>query len=1295
MRLKLILLLLFNTFLNFAASDSGFYNINDIFGISVRQVFSICKDNNDFIWGASKTGVIRISGNDLRHYPLTYGTTDNYFTRITRKDSLLIAYTNNGQFFKYDQLHDCFYPMMDMRHLLNNNFINLNTVLIDDNECIWVSSVDGLSCIDNNGLNDVIKGKTVQYITEYNPINLIVATSDGIALLNKKTHEVDYFCRYSVPDEREVCNLFYDPSVGLLFVGTISNGLKCYKNEGNFFVEIPVVQLPKQPILAISKNSKTATLLIGIDGQGVWELTENGEKIINVYKEDVNDPYSLHGDGVYDIFTDDDERIWVATYTGGISYMDRRQKTVIQMTHQINQPNSLVNNFVNKVIEDSKGDLWFATNAGVSRWDRDIDRWYSYLENKEDQAKVFLAVCEDRNGTIWAGTYSSGVYRIDGKTGKTIGHYFEHEDEKGVSGRFISDLYCDSQGNIWMGGTRNIICYIEKEKKFRIYDRQPIYAFEEFSDEKMLIACPHGLLSLDKITGKYETLLNNVLVQDLVIIEKDIWIATSGAGLIKYDYVNKTIDKYTAQSGLLSNYVNSMLLAGSNLWLGTESGLCRFSLNDKKAYTYSNSYPLSAISFNGNASWIMENGNLLWGTNKGAIMFNPDQLEQNPSCAKIFFQDINVSGSSIRTNEELLDNTPVNKHQNLKLSYKQNNFVLELISTGMNNANTRFSWKMEGIDTDWSQPAERRFIAYTNLPSGQYKLKINMYDSTLSQVIDKRELNIRVVPPFWETWWFRLFIVLTVVGVFFYLLRMYSNNLKQKHTRDKIRFFTNMAHDIRTSLTLISAPIEQLMNATELTEKSRYYLNLAADQSGRLSSVATQLLDFEKVDSNRGQLFPVMTDIVKLVDTRKQIFEATAEKKEIRLEFSSNREKYLTAIDEIKAEKIIDNLISNAIKYSHKQSKVEIVLDCNQNQWSLEVKDYGLGISESAQNKLFKEFYRGDNKANSRMVGSGIGLLLVKHYVTMHNGKIIFDSKENVGSSFKIIIPYCQTSEMTEPEQVPEKHLNQISQFEFKNDALSATTIDTIKKKNLNLLIVEDNSDLRRFLANSLGEYYVVHQAGDGREAWNMIKKITFHLIISDIMMPDMDGFELCSKIKSTFETSHLPVILLTSLSQKAKQLEGLGLGADDYITKPFDISLLIERIRTIIFNREIMSGKALKLIDNSKQDEPVFANEMNDRFVKRAVEVVNNNISNNEFGKEEFASAMNVSSSLLYQKLKALTGQSPIDFIRAIRFKYAMELLKTNKYTITEVSELCGFSSSNYFSTAFKKHYGKSPIEI
>jgi DNA-binding response OmpR family regulator/anti-sigma regulatory factor (Ser/Thr protein kinase) len=424
------------------------------------------------------------------------------------------------------------------------------------------------------------------------------------------------------------------------------------------------------------------------------------------------------------------------------------------------------------------------------------------------------------------------------------------------------------------------------------------------------------------------------------------------------------------------------------------------------------------------------------------------------------------------------------------------------------------------------------------------------------------------------------------------------------------------------------------------------------------------------------------------------MFESIAKSQNINLHFVSNKDNYQTAIDESMMEKVIDNLISNAIKYSQPNNSVQINFECESDKWMLEIKDNGLGISNKAKSKLFREFYRGENAINSKIVGSGIGLLLVKNYVEMHNGNISYVSEENVGSSFKIAIPFKEILEETKRRNIEKQ---EIQSFESpKADSQALLQEDILQKREMRILIVEDNDDLRNFMSHPLQVDFDVILAQDGAEAWSIIQKQMPDLVVSDVMMPRMDGFELCKLIKSTYETSHIPVILLTALSGKTEQLHGLGLGADDYLTKPFDMTLLVQKIKSIIRNREVVKDKALKLIKGTvNENEQILANEHNDQFVKKILEVIRANMANTEFGKEDFASAMNVSTSLLYKKIKSLTNQSPTDFIKMVRLDHALELLHSHKYSVTEVSELCGFSTIGYFSTVFKKHFGKSPTDI
>jgi signal transduction histidine kinase/ligand-binding sensor domain-containing protein/DNA-binding NarL/FixJ family response regulator len=1289
MKLKSRLLILTLFICELSVASVKFYSINTLYGISLRETSSLCSDRNGFIWGSTKTGIIRLTTDGYRLYQLPYHTTDYNTTKLIYHDSGLIAYTNNGQLFRYNRIYDRFDFIFDLRK--DNKIATITKLLVDKNGGFWIATTVGLFKY-SNGILFQIKhyNSIIQFIEWFSDTQLIVAETNGFWLLNTDSPNKRTQIVKTKATSFQVSKLYFDHTKQKLWIGTMSNGLLWYdfrkKTLGN------ANSFPKQPILAIETNSDS-TLLVGIDGQGIWELSKKSEKVTNVYKEDADDAFSIRGDGVYDIFCDQNKRVWIGTYSGGISFFNQSSPLIKEISHQVNNTNSLVNNSVNKIIEDKNGNIWFATNNGISRWDIKKNSWTTYYHNKKEQAQVFLSLSEDSKGRIWAGTYSSGVYIIDPKSGREISHFFQNDRTSSLTSNFVFDIFKDFSGNMWIGGVPgNIEVYVANENKFRTYNGRPINSFFELNQKQMLLVCTLGLVVLDKQTGKGDILLDGCCTNDVAIVNGSAWACTRGEGLICINLKSKKINRYTTKSGLPSNYINSVIKDGEYLWLGTENGLCRFNTRSKTTVTYSSLLAISRTSFNLSSHCKLKNGNFIWGTNNGAVLFNPIDVLDSKTNGKIFFQDLTISGRSVRDGSFNL-NTSLDSLQEITLNYKQNTINLELLPIGISSSDSKFSWKMDGLEKDWNQPSNQRVITYTNLPSGKLVLRIKLYDSSMSHVISERVFSIHIIPPFWERWWFILLLSFTIIGVIYLYLRYYVNNLKQLHTEEKVRFFTNTAHDIRTSLTLINAPIEELKKESNLSNIGKYYLNIATEQTKRLSAVVTQLMDFQKVDIGKEQISLRMANVVSLVSLQKDMFESFAKRKEIELIFESSESSYITAIDEIMIEKAIGNLISNAIKYSPKNSQVYINLLCTPKDWTVEVIDQGIGISKKVQQQLFKEFYRGDNAINSKVIGSGIGLLLVKKYVEMHAGDITCESQEEAGSYFRITIPYNNKADQLENNDAGNHSLSIDDADEAVSfDPLSQTSVP--KSKNMKVLIVEDNDDLRNFMRFPLGVEFDIVVAEDGVIAWNIIQKDMPDLVVSDVMMPNMDGFKLCELMKSTYETSHIPIILLTALSEKTEQLHGLGLGADDYLTKPFDMTLLIERIKSVILNRKIVREKALKLI-KANDNCPILANENNDKFVKKALEVVRENITDTGFGKEEFAYAMNVSTSLLYKKIKSLTDQSPVDFIKTIRLNYALELLQSKKYSVTEISEMCGFASIGYFSTVFRKFYGKSPSEL
>ena len=1295
-KIKLIFIIaIISTFVSYA-SDVKFYNINSLYGISMRETASVCKDKEGFIWASSKTGILRLTEDDYKIYQLPYETANIISVKLVCEHSGLIAFTNNGQIFSYNQIYDRFDLLINLSKELNDSHLGVNSILIDNDNTYWIASTAGLYQYKGDqlslaGNNDEMINKAIWL----NNQQILFTSVNGIAVMNTKTLESHFLYNYKDSNRGsfEVSILYLDKSRNQLWVGTLSNGLFYYDFKEGTFTNSNISSLPKQPILAIEPISDT-TLLLGIDGQGIWKIDRQNNRVLDVYKENVDNPSSLRGNGVYDIYCDEDKRVWVATYSDGVSYFDQASPIVNQITHQTNNSNSLANNDVNCLIEDSHGNMWIATNNGISYWEVSTNKWRNFYVNKQEQAQVFLTLCEDNQGRIWAGTYSSGVYVLDEETGKQLAHYSQLEAGAPFVNNFVFDIFKDDQGDIWIGGINSEVIRYEPGKNiFRKYSVQPVNVLSELSRGYMLFGCTYGLCVSDNKTGELTPLINGCLVHDILVKDSTVWIGTSGDGLIRFDPRKETSEYFTTQNGLPSNFVNSVAFSDGYLWLGTENGLCRFDPKEKNALIYSSIRSLSNISFNRNAHFNLRNGMLAWGTNKGIVIFNPKTLQQLQKKGKIFLQDLSISGRSIRDISKFKLNTPLDQIDKIVLKYNQNTLTLELLPIGIASG-SKLSWKMEGMDEDWTQPASHRLISYSNMPSKEYKLKIRLYDNSLSQILAERTFEIRITPPFWGKWWFLIVVFIIISSIIYVGFWYYINLLKQEHTEEKIRFFTNTAHEIRTSLTLIKAPVEELSKEKNLSETGRHYLHLAIEQARRLSSVVTQLMDFQKADIGKEQMSLKMVDLVKLVNYRKLMFESFAQTKNIELFFTSDQPSYFTAIDESMIEKVVDNLISNAIKYSHPDNHVYINLNWNNNNWIFEVKDHGIGINRKEQRQLFREFYRGENAINSRIVGSGIGLLLARNYVVLHGGTISCSSQENIGSTFQVVIPRKEVSEEIKSADTANSTNIAVNSIETNR---SQTMVSEEKKqpKEIRILIVEDTEELRNFMNDSLQEEFDVLTAKDGDDAWKIIQKEMPDLVISDVMMPNMNGFELCQLMKSSYEYAHIPIILLTALSEKAEKLHGLGLGADDYLTKPFDIPLLIQKIKSIISNRITIRKKALRLTKENENDEPILENELNDKFVKKALDVVRSNMSNPKFGKNEFSFEMNVSTSLLYKKIKSLTDQSPVDFIKTVRMNHALELLQSGKYNVTEVSELSGFSSVGYFSTVFKKHFGKSPTEI
>jgi signal transduction histidine kinase/CheY-like chemotaxis protein/ligand-binding sensor domain-containing protein len=1275
------------------AFNERFYNVNQLFGISLREVNSVCSDNRGFIWASSKFGIIRISGDDHKMYKLPYANTNIISVKIFFENGRLVAYSNNGQVFLFNSITDRFELLVDLSVELKRRHIYVLNVFVDSSGAFWIGTSIGMYRFESGQLSVPYEFRRDNFVLfDYDDKRFMMVHNEGFTLLDKHQQKITPLFALTAYSPLLPSSIYYDKIKNRLWIGTMSKGLYLFDFDSKSFRRVLEATFPTQPVLAIERNSPS-TILVGVDGYGILELDSDGNTVNRVLREQVNDPNSVRGNGVYDIFCDENNRVWVATYSGGLSFFDQASPIVSQLSHQINNVNSLFNDDVNSIVEDKYGKLWFGTNNGISCWDKSTDKWVHLLNDQTGRPKVFLSLCEDNQGRIWAGSYSSGVYVFDSKNYKELAHYTSNEGDPTLMSNFILHVFTDSEGDVWMGGVYGACsCYLTKTGQFRTYSREPINVFQELSPGQILLGTSYGLLQLDKQTGAIKYLYLASAITDILLLDGKAWLATGGEGLVKYDPVSQAFEIIDDKTGLPSNFVKSLRYADGYIWIGTEGGMFRLDPKDNNVVTYESNYLLSRSSFNKTANCKLKNGQLVWGTNKGALFFHPSQLREMSSEGQIYFEDLQVSGRSVRDIDGFGLTQPVDSLASITLSHFQNTISLELLPI-KTTAGAKLSWILENFDNGWSIPSDNNIVTYTNMPSGKFTLKIRLYDGSQSRVIAERVLDIVVVPPFWRSFWFLGGIYVIILGFALLVLQYIIKSIRQKHTEEKVRFFTNTAHDIRTLLTLIKAPVEELNKEQGLSEVGKYYLDVAVTQARKLSSVVTQLMDFQKVDVGKEHLSLSMVNMPKFVVNRLSMFKSLAASNNIEIEFNSSALDYYTAIDEAKMERVVDNLVSNAIKYSNTNGKVSVNFEGDGKHWRMKVVDNGIGMNKSVQRNLFQEFFRGENAINSKVGGTGIGLLLVKNYITLHNGSVNLKSQENIGTTFEVVVPYRKVVSMDGDAVAVDVPTN-LGVNLVGADTADSEAEDITGTVSMRILIVEDNDDLLMFMRKALSSEFELITATDGIEAWELITKHMPDLVVSDVMMPNMDGFDLCRLMKSTYETSHIPIVLLTALSDKTEQLKGLGLGADDYLTKPFDIGLLVHRIKSIIRNRSVVREKTLKLI-RINTSEPVVANEMNDKFMKKMVEVTKENIANSVFTKDDFAAALNVSPSLLYKKVKSLTNLSPSEFIKVVRLNYAQELLQSRTHSVTEVSEMCGFTSVGYFSTVFRKHFGISPSEV
>lgn len=822
----------------------------------------------------------------------------------------------------------------------------------------------------------------------------------------------------------------------------------------------------------------------------------------------------------------------------------------------------------------------------------------------------------------------------------------------------------------------------------------------------MWIGTSAGLYLLDKESGRFqyialqeETTYINTLYQ---AEDLSLYIGTNGSGVVVYNAKDSTFKHYHKDNcALISNNIYTILPeSDGHILMSTENGISSFHPTEKIFHNWTKEQGLMSSCFSASSGTLRKNKGFVFGSTDGAIEFPEGTRLPKYIYSPMILSDFQIFYQTVfpgSMNSPLKEN--INQTDRLKLKYNQNTFSLNISSINYDAPdNVTFYWKLEGFYDDWNRLSEEGHLRFTNLASGDYKLCIRAVSKEEPYLyFEERSIDISIARPVWFSFWAIACYVLLATLMFITGFRIIALRKQKKISDEKTRFFVNTAHDIRTPLTLIKAPLEEMLENKTLNEAETNNMHMALRNVNSLLHMTTNLINFERAEVYSSHLYIAEYELNTYIKEIYNIFRTYAAIKHISFRYESNFSYMNVWFDKEKMDSILKNVISNALKYTPEKGDILISVYDIGNTWRLEIKDNGIGIPTKEQRKLFKMHFRGTNAINSKTTGSGIGLMLVRKLVNLHNGKIHIESTEHQGTTIRITLPKDKEQFKHFTLAIKEKK----SAYELDVPITPSERTDSFqtedKDKLQRILIVEDNDELRNYLLQSFSPNYNVQVCGNGKEALAIVKQFWPELILSDIMMPEMRGDELCTAIKSNIETSHIPILLLTALGDEKNILEGLQIGADEYIVKPFSINILKASIANLLANRALLRKKYADLEINAAEEEPPTAtcsNSLDWIFMSNVKKNIEDNIDNPDFTVDTLCSLLNMSRTSFYNKLKALTAQAPADFVRNIRLKHAANLLKEGKYSITEVAERTGFCDGKYFREVFKKYFNVSPSQ-
>jgi len=1316
--------------------DVLFMNISNKQGLSHNTVFDIVQDSSGYIWFATQEGLNRYDGNALEVYLPDSEDERSLFSNqikilfVDNKGTLYVGGNMGVSIFNASE--NCFvnYPIFS-----KYSDRNVSDIEQDENNNIWVSTRNGNVYrlnTEKEKFEWIKVSKLFSNITTIcsNSSGLLFGSTDGLFFYNEKT---DHFREIELNINELKINSIIKEGSDAYWIGTEGDGL--IKLDAN----LKVLSHLKHSISNPNSLSNDNVRSLEWDEKGnLWIGTFVGlsiynqqTKVFNNHYEEFGKPYALSQNSVRSLYHDKQGGMWLGTFFGGVNYY-HHANIKFDLINQNGGDFSLNDNIMSDIREDAKGNFWIATNdKGLNYWDTKNNKFEYFVHDERNENSLssnnIKAIEFADSKHLLIGTHKSGLNYLSPDTGEN--RVFKNsEDPKSIADNSVYDVLKDSKDNIWIGTWRGLDRFDPKTKEFHHYhtdkkgnelSSNEISFLYEDSRHRIWIGTFEGLNIFYPEKNVFEvftssendtrTLSNNEITCILEDSKGRIWIGTRH-GLNLFDELNRSFVSYTTKNGLSNNVIYGIIEDDNGtFWISSNGGLSHFDHQAMKVTNYDTNDGIQAMQFCNYSYCKASDGRFLFGGINGISIFRPDQIENPPFNSEVIISGLSVFGTKIRPNDKSgILNKDINKEKELILNYNQNVFSFGYTAINfISSTKINFKYILEGFDKEWQLGNDTRKVEYTNILPGNYTFKIKAIGSDGFEHDNVKSMSVIVLPPWWLTYWAIMVYVVIVVLITFIVFRlikerMYTHNQLriERLERDKIteinklklQFFTNISHEFRTPLTLIISPLQKILERNINNDWLNKQHEIMYKSTNRLLRLVDQLLEFRKSELGQLHLKVCQDDIVSFINDIYLSFAGVASQNNIVYTFDSADEKLIMHFDKNYLEKIVFNLLSNAFKYTANGENIGLKIYSENEYMVLKISDSGKGIPKDKLNLIFERYYRIDE--NSTKPGSGIGLAFTKRLTDLHYGKIEVESEEGKGSVFIVRLPLDKATysdkeiinEVSEEAIVKDKSdfvldLN----FDYKEDIVK-------EEKPFSVLIVEDNKDISNYLTDNLSHAYNISTASNGKVALTFLQDKLPDLIISDIMMPVMDGAKFCKTIKQNIKTCHIPIILLTAKSSIEDEIEGLDIGADDYMVKPFAMNLLEARINNIMRTRR----RLREHYSNNTEVEPnkIAFNSMDEDLLNRAIKIVEGNLSETDLSVDFFAKEMGMSRSNLHLKLKAITGESASDFIKKIQFRKAKNLLSEGRHSVAEISYKVGFNSPSYFSTSFKKYFGYLPSD-